>query len=359
MKVAISVLRWCVTLPLIAIQLSCGGGDASGPRAAATISANSATTLSGSPGAPVQERPSVIVRDDGGSPLAGVTVTFAVTSGGGSLTGSTPVTDAAGIATVTSWTLGSAVGSNTVRASVASLPPVVFTATATDPCTSRTSHTLGTSTGGEIAATDCRLGNGFIDFFSTTVSPAGMYQFSQTASFDTFLYLYGADGFPMAVNDDESGATQNSRIKVLLPSGNFVLGATHFDPGITGPYTVSSAAASSVITDCELVFVARGTTTDQALQTTDCLFSGAYTDDVLIYLRAGQTVTIDMTSAAFDAFLELWNLGNVRVAFNDDRDGSTDNARLVFTPNATDFYLLVPTSAVGGQTGNYTLTVGP
>jgi hypothetical protein len=34
------------------------------------------------------------------------TVTFAVTAGGGTLTGATPVTNSAGIATLGSWTTG-------------------------------------------------------------------------------------------------------------------------------------------------------------------------------------------------------------------------------------------------------------
>lgn len=77
--------------------------------------------------------PSVIVRDAGGNPVAGVQVTFAVASGDGSITGPTPLTNAAGVATVGSWRLGPAAGTNTLTATVAGLSgsPVTFTATAT------------------------------------------------------------------------------------------------------------------------------------------------------------------------------------------------------------------------------------
>ncbi len=100
--------------------------------AATTIAANSATAQSDTAGLPVAAPPSVLVTDANANPVAGVSVTFAVTGGGGSILPVTPVvTNAAGIATLTSWTLGNVAGANTVTASVAGLTgsPVTFTAT--------------------------------------------------------------------------------------------------------------------------------------------------------------------------------------------------------------------------------------
>jgi len=82
--------------------------------------------------------PAVKVTDANGDPVAGVNVTFTVTGGGGSISPASPATiatDAGGIATLTSWTLGTVAGvnNNTVSAS-ATVPngsPVIFTATAT------------------------------------------------------------------------------------------------------------------------------------------------------------------------------------------------------------------------------------
>lgn len=75
--------------------------------------------------------PAVMVADQFGNGVPGVTVTFTVTSGGGSITGATPETDAAGIAAVGSWTLGTEAGTNTLDASADGLTgsPVTFTAT--------------------------------------------------------------------------------------------------------------------------------------------------------------------------------------------------------------------------------------
>ncbi|HEU4641454.1 MAG TPA: filamin/ABP280 repeat domain-containing protein [Gemmatimonadaceae bacterium] len=84
-------------------------------------------------GTAVAIAPSVRVTDAFGNNVPGVTVTFAVQSGGGSVTGATPTTDANGVATVGSWTLGPTAGTNTLSATAAGLSgsPVTFTATAT------------------------------------------------------------------------------------------------------------------------------------------------------------------------------------------------------------------------------------
>jgi hypothetical protein len=69
-------------------------------------------------GYPVNLRPAVLVTDVSNSPVSGATVTFAVTAGGGSLSGSTTTTNANGIAQVGSWTLGGTPARNTITATV-------------------------------------------------------------------------------------------------------------------------------------------------------------------------------------------------------------------------------------------------
>lgn len=327
---------------------------------AATMAKTAGDNQTAENGRAVAVPPAVTVRDANGNPVSGISVIFAVGAGGGTVTGGSQVTNASGVATVGSWTLG-AQGTNTLTATAASLPAVTFTATATRraACSVTTPHTIGTTSNGELTTDDCLLDEGiYIDYFSTTVFPAGAYEFRQTGAFDTFLILYGADGFIVGFNDDETpGAAQPqpSRFKALLASRNFFLGATSYDPGITGTYTLSSAATSAAITGCEEVFVARGVSTDQNLETTDCLFSGFYSDDMWIFLRAGQTVTISMNSTALDANLELY--GSALVASNDDKDATTTDAQIVFTPTVDGFYLVVPSSSVTGATGAYTLII--
>jgi len=56
------------------------------------------------------------VTDQNGHPVVGVTVTFSVTAGGGSIVGQTQVTDVNGVATVGNWTLGASPGVNELQA---------------------------------------------------------------------------------------------------------------------------------------------------------------------------------------------------------------------------------------------------
>ncbi len=108
----------------------------SSPAQAATISASSPIQLSGTVGSAVSPAPSVLVSDAQGQPVAGVLVNFAVTGGGGSVVPAIASTDANGSATVTLWTLGTQVGTNTLTASASgtsgtlSGSPVRFTASA-------------------------------------------------------------------------------------------------------------------------------------------------------------------------------------------------------------------------------------
>jgi glucose/arabinose dehydrogenase len=74
--------------------------------------------------------PAVRVRDATGAPLAGVTVRFAVTAGGGSVANASAVSDATGLASAGGWTLGSATGTHTLQASATGFAPASFNATA-------------------------------------------------------------------------------------------------------------------------------------------------------------------------------------------------------------------------------------
>ncbi|MCU0633551.1 MAG: Ig-like domain-containing protein [Gemmatimonadaceae bacterium] len=96
-----------------------------------SMTANSATNQSAQAGQAVAEPPSVIIRDIAGNPVPGVSVSFAVTTGNGSVVGGAATTSASGVATVSSWILGTTSGINRVTATAAGLPSVVFTATGT------------------------------------------------------------------------------------------------------------------------------------------------------------------------------------------------------------------------------------
>jgi hypothetical protein len=92
---------------------------------------NAGDSQSATAGTAVPDAPSVLVTDANDNPVEDVEVTFAVASGGGSVTGAIAMTNASGIATVGSWTLGATAGENTLTADAAGLTQVTFTATGT------------------------------------------------------------------------------------------------------------------------------------------------------------------------------------------------------------------------------------
>ena len=65
-------------------------------------------------GQPLSTAPSITVKDQAGKGMGGVSLTFTVSDGGGSLASGTAVTDAGGAARLPTWTLGSTPGMNTV-----------------------------------------------------------------------------------------------------------------------------------------------------------------------------------------------------------------------------------------------------
>lgn len=74
----------------------------------------------------------VEIKDAAGNIVpAGTAVQFTITSGGGSLTGANPSTDANGLATLGGWKLGTTAGTNTLSVTSGTAAPITFTATAT------------------------------------------------------------------------------------------------------------------------------------------------------------------------------------------------------------------------------------
>src|SRR5258708_30972709 len=95
---------------------------------AATIVVNSVADQQGFAGDFAPENPEVLVLDANGQPIAGTTVKFAVTAGGGSISNVTTVSGPQGRATAGAGTLGPSLGVNTVGGSVDGVGSVQFEA---------------------------------------------------------------------------------------------------------------------------------------------------------------------------------------------------------------------------------------
>lgn len=357
MKLVVQGWRAAGLAACMALFAACGGDGGTDTPEPAGIVATTAVTQNGFIGAPVAVLPAVRVTDEDGQAMAGVAVTFTVTGGGGTITGGAATTNASGIATLGGWTLGNAEGNNTVNATVSGLNPVTFTVTAQDPCEVTTAYTVGTTVNASLASYDCALESGeYVDFYGTTLANAQALSFNLTSStVDTWLEMYDPTGFPLAFNDDRDDATTNSTIRVFAPSGNYFLGATSYDPGELGNYTLSSTGFGGN-ENCDEYWVVPGVSITGSITATDCDFGGFFTDEYRVVVNQGQTLTITMSSTAVDAWLELYDSGGNLVA--DDDDGAGDsNARIVYTATELDVLFIDASTLNQGETGAYTISI--
>jgi Tol biopolymer transport system component len=204
--------------------------------AAAQIMSNAGSTT-GAAGATVAIPPSVIVTDAYGNPVTGVSVTFAVASGGGSIAGGTQTTRTSGIATVDSWTLGA--GTNTVTATAAGLvgSPVTFSATGT----AGDASTIAINAGNGQTAT---AGGPVTTKPSVRVTDANGSWVAGTAV--TFSVTAGGGSV--------TGASQTTTASSIASVGSWTLGTTAGTnsltataPGLTGsPVTFTATGVAGV-----------------------------------------------------------------------------------------------------------------
>ena len=173
--------------------------------------------------------PSVEVRDASG-PLEMITVTFAVTGGGGSVTGATAMTDVSGVATVGGWTLGTVAGPNTLEASVTGgAPPAVFSATGAVGPATQIQITAGDAQTGTVAAA-----------LGTSVQATLQDQFGNGVAAADLTFTPSGDGTVdnTTVTTDASG---NASVTWTLAT---VAGAQTLDVTAAGGVTPAAASAT-------------------------------------------------------------------------------------------------------------------
>lgn len=315
-------------------------------------------------GATLQGQPAVGVRDQTGQPVAGVTVTFTVTSGAATVTPTTVVTGGEGtadwgIARAVSWHIPT-LGTHTVTATVAGLPPVTFTATAVDAavCNPVANVTVPGGATGALGTSDCPLPTGeFVDFYVLEITARSIVRIRAASSaFDTYLLLSTSSGRPVAENDDD-GASFNSELVAVLEPGIYRVGVTSYAPGETGAYTLTTdTAPEGVARGClPFWFVNPVVAVDGVLAPSECNYLGNHIDLYAIYLAAGETVRITMSSPDLDSYLVFEDSNGSLIENDNHADGSTD-ARITYTASVNGFHLFGATSA-RPATGAYTLTI--
>ena len=121
--------RFCLSMLIALALVDCGGGGGGTGPTPNAIAVSAGNNQVGPAGTALPESLAVIVRDQGGAPLAGANVTFTVTAGGGAVSPASRPTDALGIAK-TRRTLGPNAGTQSVSAVAGGLAPVAFSAVA-------------------------------------------------------------------------------------------------------------------------------------------------------------------------------------------------------------------------------------
>jgi len=239
---------------------------ATGTAGSATqIAANAGDGQNATVGTAVPTPPSVIVRDANNNPVSGVSVTFAVTGGGGSVTGSGATTNASGIATVGSWTLGTAAGSNTLTATATGLSgsPVTFTATGTAGAAASVAVSAGNNQSAPIGT-------------AVAVAPSVLV----TDGFGNPVNLVSVTFAVTGGGGSVTGATTSTNASGIATLGSWTLGTT------SGSNTLSATAAG-------VVTPASFTATATAGATTTLITSTSPDPSV-----SGQSVTVSVSVTA-------------------------------------------------------------
>ena len=246
---------------------------------------------------------------------------------------------------------------------------------------------VGETVNGSLSSSDSLYpDNSYFKFYQFT-APAGQVITIDLSSddFDPVLIVRGADLDNSIINDD-GGPGCSSRISRSFPSrGPYrILVNTTADPEKqTGRFSLSITQGSKPVqetggnADCQASrraaspatgtiaapsthAMAIGQTQQGTLTRTDVLLTSdsTYAQPWTIQGRAGTTITIDLESDAFDAYLFLRGPGiSGGRDFQDDDSGGNCHARLTATFPQTGEYEIVVNTAGHYATGAFSLSV--
>jgi hypothetical protein len=140
----------------------------------ASLSAATTTALTGIVATSVSPPPSVIVKDAAGNGVPGISVQFALSSGGGAIQPTSATTDLNGVATLTSWTLPNLVGTYSVVATTSTLSGtgVTFSAVAQPAAASNLTIVSGDHASGQVTTTLPSLVVKVADAFGNAIAGA-------------------------------------------------------------------------------------------------------------------------------------------------------------------------------------------
>lgn len=196
-----------------------------------------------------------------------------------------------------------------------------------------------------------------IDWIDLPTEPGQVVEvFLNSDAFDTYLILQTPTGATLENDDYEGDSSRSHAVLTIERPGVHRVGVTTFEPGMAGAYTVDVriTAAPDPRAQRDSTRLAHGDNVRGDLAYGDVQTDrGALADRYSFDAQVGQRVVIDLTSSAFDTFLEL-TLPDGQRLHNDDFDGS-GHSRLSFDVEQSGPYRLTATSFGPGQIGDYRL----
>lgn len=218
---------------------------------------------------------------------------------------------------------------------------------------------VGQTVQGELGANDPESDDGLAyDAFAFRARAGERFAIDLASdAFDPVLRVGRMEGRAfneLAMNDDGPGAGLNSRVMFTAPAtAEYVIRATPLTVSGEGAYslTLAEGPAPAAAQAIEI-----GASVDGELTESDGKGEGGGPADTYRFSGTeGQRVRIEMTAAAFDTYLELFDENRVSLAQDDDGAEGT-NSRLTYTLPRSGSYI-VEARAFSDATGDYALSI--
>ena len=227
-------LTGLATFAVVAL-CACGGGDGGGPQAS-SIALSAGDNQVAAAGAALPESLAVIVKDNAGTVLPGVAVTWSVTAGGGTVSPTTRTSDAGGLAK-TRRTLGPNAGTQTARATTSGLNPVNFSAVSQI----QGAVNIANATTGPLTDTVLATKAESLDVLVTNQNAAAV---------QGVAVLWAATGGTVSGSNVATSATGHSRVLYTYGTTAGAQTATATVTGLVGsPVPIAFAATAGVATN--------------------------------------------------------------------------------------------------------------
>lgn len=212
--------------------------------------------------------------------------------------------------------------------------------------------------------------DGSLDFVSETVEgrpveawtlqavagePLSIVQ--ESSAFDSYLYLLGPD-IHGTLSDDDGGGDLNSRIDFTPGTeGPYTVVASALGEGAQGTYTLRVEAPLDFATLSPSGELEIGQEVTGLLGTDGPVIADGRRGQVwALEGSAGERVTIELLSEAFDAFLYVAGPGLAEPLTDDDGAGDLNSSLTLTFPESGSFRVIA-TALSTGSTGPYTLRV--